>query len=94
MNITKIFWQIIHYPLNNTTYDTNQPKNYRKTRRHTRIPSRKYLIFTQIAQSTQRTASLRSQLSAVPSVNIPEVHASETMRALCSLCNLCETKDR
>ena len=47
MNITKIFWQIIHYPLNNTTYDTNQHKNYKKTRRHTRIPSRKYLIFTQ-----------------------------------------------
>ena len=30
MNITKIFWQIIHYPLNNTTYDTNKVKNYGK----------------------------------------------------------------
>ena len=30
MNVTKNIWQIIHYPLNNTTYDTNQPKSYRK----------------------------------------------------------------
>lgn len=70
------------------------PRAIEKTGRRTRISSRKYLISKQIAQSTQRTASLRSQLSAVPSVNILEVHASETMRALCSLCNLCETKDR
>ena len=56
MNATKNIWQIIHYPLNNTTYDTNQPKSYRRTGRHTRISSRRHLITKQIAQISREAA--------------------------------------
>ena len=55
---------------------------------------------TQISDShtdcTEHTEDCIATLAAVgrTECNIPEVHASETMRALCSLRNLCETKDR
>ena len=42
------------------------------------ILSMQWLILTQITRISQRTASLRSPLSALPCVDIPEVHASDS----------------